>query len=803
MFKNYFKISFRNMRRHKVYASINIAGLSVGITCFLLIFLYVQDELSYDRYHNEAKDIYRIVVPNYDADGELSRVFSYASLRHGELLRNDFPQIESVVRFNPFNFPIIKYQDKQFEEAFFNLVEPSIFDVFTFNFIEGEAKDALVDPFSVVITQSTAEKYFGTEKALGKTLNVLDGREFLFKVTGVIEDFPEQSHMSYNFLGSWATFESTVDLSTRTSYYGNYNYPTYLKVKNGVNIEVLSEQIPALLDKYIDNIQGDKASSRLGLTFQRLTDIHLKGTPGTSGTPREFYLYLFSAVGFLVLLIGCINYMNLATAKYANRLKEIGVRKVMGAGSSSISQQFLVESISYTTIALILSIGLAYLLLPTLNTFTEKSLSLELATNLSLYLFLIGLVFFVGLLAGSYPAFFMSRFKTVSALKNGKLNIKNRSFFRMGMVIFQFVITISLVIGVIVVDRQLSFIRNQYPGFERKQVITFSGNAAMNNQSDIFKTRLLNNPKIQQSAMSTRVPTGRLADSMDATLLDGELETNVDFRLPFIRADRDFLKLYEIDLITGENLPDKIPANDNQSFILNETAVMKLGWTNPEEAIGKRMRYGFLTGFIKGVVKDFHFESLHSSIQPMIFYNTTRAKRIVSVKISPTDMPETLTYLEDIFKEYSPDRSFDASFLDDDFNRQYEDEKQLSDISKIFSVLAIFIACIGLLGLVSFTLEQKAKEISVRKVLGASVTGILLLVNRSYAVLILIAFAIAVPLSIYALDGWLSSFAYHISIGVGIISVAGIMTATLAVITICSQAIRFATANPVKWLRNE
>ncbi len=803
MFKNYFKISFRNMLRHKIYASINIAGLSVGITCFLLIFLYLQDELGYDTYHENANDIYRVVIPNYDADGETSRVFDYGSLRTGEILRNDFPQIESVVRFNPFNFPVVRYEEKQFEELYFNLVEPSIFDIFTFNFIEGEAKDALVDPFVVVITKSTAEKYFGKEKALGKTLKVTDGEEFLFKVTGVIEDFPEQSHMDYNFLGSWATFESMVDMSQRTNYYGNYNYPTYIKLSKDADIENLSAQMPALIDKYIDNIQGDEASSRLGIVFQKLTDIYLKGTPGTAGTNRMFYLYLFSAIGLMVLLIGCINYMNLATAKYANRLKEIGVRKVMGAGSSSISQQFLVESISYTLISLVLSIGLALLVLPSLNDFTEKSLSINPASNIELYVFLIGIALFVGLLAGSYPAFFMARFKTVSALKNGKLNIKNRSLFRTSMVVFQFVITISLILGVIVVDRQLNFIRNQDPGFERDRVVTFSASPAITEQSEIFKARLAKNPNVIKTALSTRVPTGRLADSMDAVTMDNDTRTNVDFRLPFIRVDHDYFDLYDIELLAGDPLQAMVLPDSTQDFIINESAVKRLGWSSPEEALDKRMGYGFLSGFIKGVVKDFHFESLHSPIQPMIFYNTPRNKYVVSVKISGNSIPETLRFLEEVYTEYNPDRTFDASFLDDDFNRQYEGEEQLSEISKIFSFLAIFIACIGLLGLVSFTLEQKAKEISIRKVLGASVSGILLMINRGYALIILIAFCIAVPVSIYALQEWLGSFAYHINIGIGIITVAGFITITLAVVTICSQAIRFATANPVKWLRNE
>lgn len=421
MFKNYFKISFRNMLRHKVYASINIVGLSLGIVCFLLIALYVQDELSYDRYHEHADDIYRVVTEDYNEGGETSRVFTYTSPMHGVVLRDDYAQVVTSVRFNPWNFPIVKSGDKQFEETYFNFVEPTIFDVFSFEFIEGSPDNALNDPFSVVLTQSTAEKYFEGGLAFGKTIRVIDGPdEADFKVTGVVKDFPDQSHMSYDFLASWITYEKIENPRALDDYYGNYNYPTYVLLEKNANVEELEAQMPGMLDKNIDDIDGAIPSDKVGIRFQKLTDIHLNGSAGAGGTSNAYYITLFSVIGILVLLIACINYMNLSTAKYSNRLKEIGVRKVLGARKNNISHQFLAESLLYATISLLLGFAVSLLVLPSVNSFADKNMTLNPADNSQLLLFVATIIAGVGLLAGSYPAAFMSRFKVVSALKGVK-----------------------------------------------------------------------------------------------------------------------------------------------------------------------------------------------------------------------------------------------------------------------------------------------------------------------------------------------------------------------------------------------
>ncbi len=803
MFKNYFKISFRNMLRYKVYAGINIVGLSLGIVCFLLIFLYVQDELSYDRYHEHADDVYRVVTENYNEGGEISRVFTYTSPMHGVVLRDDYAQVVTSVRFNPWNFPIVKTEDKQFEESFFNFVEPTIFDVFSFEFLDGNPGNALNAPFTVVLTESTAEKYFGDESAFGKTIRVIDGSdEADFKVTGVVKDFPDQSHMSYNFLASWATYEQLENPRSLDDYYGNYNYATYVRLEKNVNTDDLRAQMPAMLDKYIDEVDGAVPSEKIGIRFQKLTDIHLNSSAGAGGTSNSYYINLFSAIGVLVLLIACINYMNLSTAKYSNRLKEIGVRKVLGARKVNISHQFLAESVLYAMIALVLGFAIALLVLPLVNTFADKNMTLNPADNSLLLIFVLTVIFGVGLLAGSYPAAFMSRFKVVGALKGGKTNVGRRSLFRTSLVVFQFTITIGLVIGVVVVERQIDFIKNEDPGFDRELVVNYWASPSMNRSMEIVKSELETNPNIVSAAISSRIPTGRLGDALGTKTFLQDREQVVSFRLPFIRIDKDFLDVYNIDVLAGNGFSEALP-DSVQKFLLNETAVKRLGFNSPEEAVGQRIEYGWYTGFVDGVVEDFHFESMHMAIQPMILMNDSRSKRQMSVKVLPTNIPATMDFLEENFKKYNPERTFNARFVDDLYNNQYQGEQKLSEISKTFSVMAILIASLGLLGLVSYAMEQRAKEISVRKVLGASVNSILVLVNRGYVGILLVSFAIATPIAYYLLSGWLDSFAYHINIGVGLIAFAGLSAGFIAVITICAQALRVAMSNPIQHLRNE
>ncbi len=803
MYKNYFKISFRNMLRHKVFSGINIAGLSIGVACFLVIFSYVHDELSYDRYHEHANDIYRVVSENMNQDGEVARVFTYTSPMHGKVLREDYAQVVTSVRFNQWNFPIIKYGEKQFNESFFNFVEPTIFDVFSFKFIEGTPENALTEPLTVILTESTAKKYFEDTPAFGKVIQYVEGGESRdFKVIGVIEDFPEHSHMSYNFLASWNTVDDGTNPRAFDDYYGNYNYATYIRIERNSRIDDLTAQMPAMLDKYIDDIESFTPSTKLNLRFQKLTDIHLNATAGAGGTSNVYYVNLFAVIGILVLVIACINYMNLATAKYSSRLKEIGVRKVMGAGKRNITYQFLTESTFYALIALILGYGIALLTLPSVNGFSGKNLSLNPLENGVLLVSIVGLVLFVGLVAGSYPAVFMSRLNVVNALKGGKSKLGSKSLFRTVLVVFQFAVTTALITSVVVVERQINFLHTKDPGFDRELLVNYPLTPKMYEQLDVVKNELLSNPNIIAAAASTRIPTTRLGDAGGAKTFHEGAGKVVDFRLPFIRIDEDFLSVYDIELIAGEGFAEPL-SDSTQRFILNATAVKQLGWQSPEEAIGQKIEYAWFIGFVTGVVQDFNFESMHAAIQPMIMMNDSRFKRQISIKISGSNTPATINFMEEQFKRYNPDRDFSPAFLDELFGAQYQGEQKLSQISKLFSLIAIVIACMGLLGLVSYTMEQRSKELSVRKVLGASVNSILFMVNKGYAGMIFIAFLISIPVAFYFLNDWLESFAYHINIGVGLIAFSGLLALVIAVITICTQALRAALSNPIDSLRSE
>ena len=803
MFKNYFKISYRNMLRYKAYAGINIAGLSIGIACFLLIFAYVQDELSYDRYHEHANEIYRVVVDRYNQDGEVARVFGYVSPMHGKVLREDFGQVVTSVRFDQWNFPVIKYEDKQFNENFFNYVEPTIFDVFSFNFLEGSSQNALTEPNTVIITETTSKKYFGNESAMGEIIKYEEnGQSRDFQVIGVIKDFPEHSHMSYNFLASWSTIDNGENPRAFNDYYGNYNYATYIRIQKNSKIGDLMAQMPAMLDKYIDDIDSFVPSTMIGLRFQKLTDIHLDSTAGAGGTSNAYYVKLFSVIGILVLVIACINYMNLATAKYASRQKEIGVRKVMGAGRHSISSQFLAESTFYAVVALLLGYGLALLSMSFVNDFSGKQLSLNPLQDSTFLMFILGIIVFVGLLAGSYPAAFMAKMNATTALRGGKSKGGRRPLMRTGLVVFQFAITIALIMGVITVEKQIDFIHTKDPGFNREHLVNYWASPNINAQLDLVKNELLSNPNIIAATTSTRIPTSRLGDALSTKTFNEGAGEVANFRLPFIRIDEDFLEVYDIDLITGSGFVEPL-SDSTQRFLLNRTAVEKLGWSSPEEAVGQRIEYGWYDGFVLGVVEDFHFESMHSAIQPMIMMNDARSKRQMTVRISGNNIPVTISFIEEQFKRYNPDRNFNPVFVDQLFDNQYKGEQKLSEISKVFSLIAIAIASMGLLGLVSYSMERRAKEISVRKVLGASVNNILIMVNKGYALTMLIAFLIAVPVSYYFLNDWLNSFAYHIDLGVGLFITSGLVAATLAIVTICSQSLKFAMSNPVKWLRNE
>lgn len=806
MYRNYFKIGFRNLLKNKGFSLINISGLAIGLGCFILIALYVVDELSYDRFHKNASSIYRVTVQELGTDREIVERYSFTSPMHGVILKQDFPEVEEAVRFYPWNFPVISYKDKKFQENDFVFAEQSMFDVFTFEFLEGNPQAALKEPNTVVITKTIAQKLFGNEPALGKSMEYqgYDGTELLLEVTGVVRDFPEQSHFAPTYVGSFASLEQTFPPEDLNDYFGNYNFPTYIKVGADANAQDLQAKMPALLDNYIDNIQGQKASAKINLYLQPLTDIHLGiGVPGGIGSTGSIaYIYLFSAIGLLILIIACFNYINLTTAKYANRLKEIGVRKVLGAVKGHISTQFLCESLLVAVIALGLGYGLARFCLPYVNEFTNKQLSLSPEQNWLVLPFLLLLAIIVGLFAGTYPAVFMARYRPIKALQNIKSRQSFHAYFRSGLVVFQFAVTIALLFGVGVIDQQIRFINGKDLGYDREQIISFYSTDSIANHMETFKSQLRQNPEVLEVTASSRIPTETLGDVYAAAIFkEGQIEP-LNLRIPFVRIDEDYFPTYGVDLAAGRNFSQEFRA-DNAGFILNQSAVETIGWESSKKAIGQQFKYGNITGQVIGVVNDFNFESIHQAIEPLVFVNDTRFRRRISAKIAANNVPATIRHIESVYETFETERDFAYTFLDDAYAAMYESEQRLSQISKVFSILAILIACLGLIGLISFTAEQKAKEISIRKVLGAPVSSILLLLNKQYLHLIAIAFLIAIPTTWYFLQDWLNEFAYRINISIRQMVVAGLLALFLALLTVSYQSLKAAFANPVENLRDE
>ena len=803
MYGNYFKIAVRNLLKHKIYAGINLLGLSVGIACFILIFLYVKYQTGFDRYHEYADTIYRVTVEDYNPGKTINTVFSAASPMHGKVLRDDYPQVEASVRFNPWNFPVIKYGDRLFDEPFFNYVEPSIFDVFTFSFLEGQALGALDHPNQLVITRSTAKKYFGDEPALGKVLNVTDaGAEMDFTISGVIEDFPAQSHMDYHFLASWITYQQRAPSRELNDYYGNYNYPTYFRISPESNIDALQAQMPDMLEKYIDQIDGQSPSEKVGLVFQKLTDIHLTGRAGSTEMNPRYLVFLFSIIGLFILIIACINYINLALAKYIQRGREVGVRKVMGAQRNQVSRQFLIESFCYVILATAIAMFMARGALPWVNNFCDQELTLNPFINRPLLLILASLIIGVAVLAGAYPAFLMARLNPIQALNDLPVkSAKNR--WSSALVVFQFTLSAALIAGVFIIERQISYVRSLEVGFDRQSVVKFWASPTILDKLETFKSELLSNPNIQKVAVSSRVPTGRLGDALDARIVRDDSEEIVQFRLPFIRADRDYFDVYKLGLSAGSYFGPKVASDTMAQLMINETAAKRLGWQTPSDAVGNPMSYGWYRGHIVGVLKDFHFESLHAAIQPMIFLHNETFVRNMSVRIADGSVSSTMQFLQEKFKAYNPDRTFNPSFVDDLYNAQYAREDLLSQITGIFSGIAMLIACLGLLGLVAFTVERRAKEISIRKVLGASVPNILVMISRKYFQLLLIALVFAIPGVWYFMHDWLSNFAYRISLGVGPFILVALSILMIALFTVWAQSLKFVLANPIHWLRDD
>ena len=812
MIKNYLRSAWRNIARHKFISFINIFGLTTGLTCCLLIIAYIINELSYDRFNTNADRTYRVTRIFYSRDGSENLHLSAVAPPFGPLLKVAFPDIEKVTRVYPNGTTVFKYKEKMFNEKNGVFADENFFDVFSVNVVKGDKKTALNDPYNVMITSEIAKKYFGDDDPINKTI-ILDNTKHEFKVTGVFEPFPANSHMHPNILMSFNTLKDTVIYGEKRmeTDYGNNSFYTYLLLPKNYNAEMISKQLNYFLDKYV-HMPGTppniKTSQTTKLTMEKLTDIHLKSHLDDEIEPEGSMtrVYIFSIIAIFILLIACINYMNLSTARSTLRAKEIGVRKVIGAQRQEIIRQFLGESILITWVALILAMVLTWLLLPYINSLEHLNLSFKSLFRWNILTGILCLPFVIGLLSGLYPAVFMSSFKPVQVLK-GVLKVGSGSIsFRQVLVVVQFSISIVLIVATTVVFQQLRYIQTKSLGFNKDHILVTGYSGTLTKQFESFKQELLKNPSIRAVGRSSRIPSGRLLDDQGAQVIEGGKSVPTNIELKYITTDFGFMDTYGMKMAAGRNF-SKDYLTDTANYVINETAVQQLGWKTAQNAIGKDITYGNTKGKVIGVVHDFHFESLHQPIIPMIFllpppssgyYNS------VSLKLDGNNVQSAISTIRNTWQQYVPNVPFDYTFLDDRFQKLYDAEQQESQLFTIFSCLAIFIACLGLFGLSAFTISQRVKEIGARKVLGASVPQIVVELSKSFLALVIIASLVALPVAWLWMHSWLSNnFAFRIALSWWVFAGAGIVAFIIAFATISLQTIKAANVNPVKSLRSE
>jgi len=798
MLANYLKMAWRNIRKQKGYSIINLSGLAIGMACCLLILLFVKDEMSYDRHHANANRIYRLIIDG-EVGGSLSH-FALAPFAAPEAFANEIPEVESFVRILRIGRRMIfKYQERSYEEEGYLLADETFFSIFSHSFLSGDPRTALDAPGSMVITKSTAHRLFGSEDPLGKTIVDEDGDNI--HVTGIIEDVPRNSHFSFNGIISMKTLNEQQQVLLQQ--WLSINGWAYLLLKEGADPMAAQDKFAAITEKHTGE---ESREFGLSITYflQKLTDIHLRSKLQGEIEPTGdiTYIYVFSVIALFILLIACINFMNLSTARSASRAREVGLRKVFGSYRKNLIAQFLSESTLLSLAGLLVSVGLTMLALPLFNHFSGKEMTAAALIQGPVLIAMLVLIIFTGLLAGSYPAFFLSGFQPISVLQ-GRLSRGSRSsILRKVLVVFQFAISIALIVGTGIVLQQIKYMKNKNLGFDKEQlmvVLVQNRDTVQNFQT--VKSELIQNPNIRNVSFSSVVP-GQ-GGELRLMIPEGKSKTET-YDMYVTRCDHDFLETLGMELIAGRNFSREFTTDTTEAYIVNEIAASKFGWT-AEEAVGKTLTFAEgRPGKIIGVVRDFHFQPLRQSIEPLALMIEEQRLAFASVKISTVNVSETIEFVKEKWMVREPGREFSYSFMDEDFAARYTAEERLSQILSSFALLAIFIACLGLLGLASFTAEQRTKEIGIRKVLGASVNNIIFHLSKEFAKWVLIANIIAWP-AIYVLMNkfWLSSFPYRIRPSLPIFLVAGAASLLIALLSVGLQVIRASMADPAKSLRYE
>ncbi|MEP7111603.1 MAG: FtsX-like permease family protein [Ferruginibacter sp.] len=809
MIKNYFRVAIRNLGKYKFTSFINLFGLSIGFTCCLLILLFVTNELSFDRYNHNADRIYRVTRSFHSPEGKQWLHLGTIAPPFGPLIQNDFPDIRKITRLLPNSTTPFRYKEKIFNEEKAFYADENLFDVFDVNLTRGNPATALNDPYCVLLSETMAKKYFDNEDPINKIIRQDNSTNY--KVTGTFKSFPSNAHIHPEILLSFNTLRDSAvygEKELKTNW-GNNSFFTYLLLPPNYPAKNIEAQFPAFLDKHFPTKpnQPVKPSKTTSLYLQKLTDIHLRShldyEAEENGDIKR--VYIFSAIALFILLIACINYMNLSTARSVLRAREIGIRKAIGAQRREIIAQFLGESVLITTIALVLSLIFTWLAIPWLNKISGQQLNFAPIANWKLIIPLIFIPFVVGIISGLYPAFFMSSFQPVKVLK-GIPRVQTGKFsFRQVLVVTQFFVSIILIICTAIVFQQLRYMQKISLGFDREHIVTIPYNNSLNPQFETFRTELLQDPAIKNLSRSSRIPTGRLLDAMDAAIPVGDTVAPIKADIKFVAADYDFIPTYGVAMAAGRNF-SRDYGMDSASFIVNEVTVRTLGFSTPGEVTGKPFIYSGIRGKIIGVMKDFHFESMHERIIPLVLVMPAAGENFysrMSVKISGNDIPGAMAKIEKTWKRFLPGTPFDYTFLDENFDRLYQAENRQASLFTIFSSLAIFIACLGLFGLSAFTITQRIKEIGIRKVLGASISNIVRMISKDFLKLVVIAALLAFPVAWYVMHEWLQDFAYRIGISWWVFVLAAVIALLIALLTVSFQAIKAAVVNPVESLRTE
>jgi len=809
MIKNYLKIAFRNLTKYKFISFINLFGLTVGLTCCLLIFTFILHELSYDKFQPNADRVYRVTRSfNNPETGALSLNLSTVAPPFGPLLQNDFKEIEDMTRVLQNGTTALKYDDKILNEPNVFFADDHFLNFFKTDVLKGNPQKALSDPYSVMMTEETAKKYFGNEDPINKLIKINLGNYFDFKVTGIYKPFHSNTHFHPDVMLSFNTLNDTLIYGAenlRTNW-GNNSFFTYIRLPKDYSPQKLIAQFPAFLDRHLNEGGPYKTSQWTKLSLQKLTDIHL-----TSHTDYEAEengdikrVYIFSAIALFILLIACINYMNLSTARSTLRAREIGIRKTVGAQRKEIMAQFLSESVLVTWIAMLLAFGLTWLLLPWLNKISAQQLSIDILWKWQIIVPILLAPFIIGILSGLYPAIFMSSFQAIKVLKGFLKTGGGGISFRKVLVTLQFSISIILIICTAIVFWQMRYMQRKSLGFDKEHIVTLPYATELNDKYDAFRTEILSNATIKNVGRSSRIPTGRLLDAMGAKIMSGDSLAPVAADIKFVSADQDFISAYGVKVLAGRGFSRDFSL-DTSAFLINEAAAKVLGFKNNEDAIGKDFGYGARRGKLIGVFNDFHFESMHQKIVPLVLLVPRSGNNYgrISIKINGANIPVALSHIEKTWRKFLPDAPYQFTFLDENFERLYKTEERQKKIFTTFACLAIFIACLGLFGLSAFAISQRIKEIGIRKVLGADVSTIVSLLSKDFLKLVAISAIVAFPVAWYFMNNWLQDFAYRIKMPWWIFIIAGIVAALIALITISFQAIKAAIANPVKSLRTE